>query len=63
MSHQIGGAGSVILFGLVFDYYGNYDLGLWVGVIALLIASAVSFTINERKFSSRFYDKSTNLLS
>jgi MFS family permease len=63
MSHQIGGAGSVILFGIIFDYYGNYDLGLWVGVIALLIASAASFTINERKFSSRFYNKTTNPLS
>mgnify|MGYP001427572231 FL=1 len=63
MSHQIGGAGSVILFGIVFDYYGNYDLGLWVGVITLLIASIASFTINERKFSSRFYDKKANQLS
>ncbi|MDG2101981.1 MAG: MFS transporter [Dehalococcoidia bacterium] len=63
MSHQIGGAGSVILFGIVFDYYGNYDLGLWVGVITLLIASVASFTINERKFSSRFYDKKANQLS
>jgi MFS family permease len=63
MSHQIGGAGSVILFGIVFDYYCNYDLGLWVGVITLLIASIASFTINERKFSSRFYDKKANQLS
>tara|TARA_B110000240_G_C13494177_1_gene450945 strand:+ start:962 stop:2230 length:1269 start_codon:yes stop_codon:yes gene_type:complete len=63
MSHQIGGAAAVILFGIVFDYYGNYDLGLWVGVITLLIASIASFTINERKFSSRFYDKNANQLN
>ena len=57
MSHQIGGAASVILFGMAFDYFGNYDLGLWVGVISLVIATIASFTISEKKFSSRFYDK------
>jgi len=60
MSHQIGGAASVILFGIVFDYYGNYDLGLWVGVITLIIASIVSFSINEKSYSSRFYNKAIN---
>ena len=57
MSHQIGGAGSVILFGMAYDYYGDYDLGLWVGVISLIIATIASFTIREKKFSSRFYNK------
>ena len=57
MSHQIGGAASVILFGVVFDYYGNYDLGLWGGVISLIIASIASISIGEKKFSSRFYNK------
>ena len=60
MSHQIGGAASVILFGVVFDYYGNYDLGLWVGVISLIIASIASISIGEKKFSSRFYNKPIN---
>ena len=55
MSHQIGGAIAVLLFGMIYDYYGNYDLGLWVGVITLIIASLASFSIKEKQLSSRFY--------
>ena len=54
MSHQIGGAAAVFLFGIVFDYYGNYDLGLWVGVITLTIASIVSFSISEKAILQGF---------
>ena len=60
MSHQLGGAASVILFGMVYDYFGNYNFGLWVGVFSLIIASVASFTIKEKEFSSRFYKKLTN---
>ncbi|MFL2652863.1 MAG: MFS transporter [Dehalococcoidia bacterium] len=60
MSHQLGGAGAVLLFGMVFDIFGNYDFGLWVGVISLIIASIASFSISEKKFSSRFYKRITN---
>jgi len=60
MSHQLGGAASVILFGMVFDYFGNYDFGLWVGVGSLVIASLASFAIKEKKFSSRFYKSFAN---
>tara|TARA_B100001250_G_scaffold97499_1_gene81796 strand:- start:15873 stop:17141 length:1269 start_codon:yes stop_codon:yes gene_type:complete len=60
MSHQLGGAGAVLLFGMVFDIFGNYDFGLWVGVISLIIASVASFSISEKKFSSRFYKRITN---
>ena len=55
MSHQIGGAIAVLLFGMIYDYYGNYDFGLWVGVITLIIASLASFSIKEKQLSSRFY--------
>ena len=58
MSHQIGGAAAVLLFGIVFDHYGSYDLGLWVGVITLIIASMASFSISEKSVSSRFYNQS-----
>jgi len=60
MSHQLGGAASVILFGMVYDYFGNYNFGLWVGVFSLIIASVASFTIKEKEFSSRFYKKLAN---
>ena len=60
MSHQLGGAAAVILFGMVYDIFGNYDLALWVGVISLVIASIASFTIREHTFSSRFYKRFAN---
>ena len=53
-------AAAVILFGMVYDIFGNYDLGLWVGVISLVIASIASFTIREHTFSSRFYKRFAN---
>jgi len=60
MSHQLGGAGAVLLFGMVYDIFGNYDIGLWVGVVSLLIASIASFSISEKRFSSRFHKRLAN---
>jgi cyanate permease len=60
MSHQLGGAGAVLLFGMVYDIFGNYDIGLWAGVISLVIASIASFSISEKEFSSRFIRKFAN---
>lgn len=60
MSHQLGGAGAVLLFGMVYDIFGNYDFGLWVGAIALVIASIASFSIREKRFSSRFHKRLAN---
>ena len=60
MSHQLGGAGAVLLFGMVYDIFGNYDFGLWVGVVSLLIASIASFSISEKRFSSRFHKRLAN---
>jgi len=60
MSHQLGGAGAVLLFGMVYDIFGNYDFGLWVGVVSLIIASIASFSISEKRFSSRFHKRLAN---
>ena len=54
MSHQLGGAAAVLIFGLVFDAFGTYDPAFWGGFVTLLFAGAVSFSIRERRYSVRF---------
>ena len=54
MFHQIGGFGSVLLAGLLFDITGSYTVPFAI-VGALLFPAALSaFTIKERKYSSRY---------
>ncbi|MBN4064804.1 MFS transporter, partial [Dehalococcoides mccartyi] len=54
MSHQIGGAGAVLLFGWAFTRLGSYDLPFAVGAGALLVAAIVSLSIREKKHSVRY---------
>jgi len=54
MSHQIGGAASVMLFGWAFTQLGSYDLAFGVGAATLLAAGFVSLSINEKQFSVRY---------
>ncbi len=54
MFHQIGGFGSVLLAGLLFDITGSYTLPFAI-VGALLFPAALSaFTIKEHKYSTRY---------
>ena len=54
MFHQIGGFGSVLLAGLLFDITGSYALPFGI-VAALLFPAALSaFMIKERKYSIRY---------
>lgn len=54
MFHQIGGFGSVLLAGLLFDITGSYTLPFAL-VGALLFPAAISaFSIKERKYSARY---------
>jgi MFS family permease len=54
MTHQIGGALAVILFGLVFDNWGSYDLAFGASVVLLLAAGITVLFLNERRYSSRY---------
>ena len=54
MSHQIGGAASVMLFGWAFTQLGSYDLAFGVGAATLLAAGFVSLSIKEKQFSVRY---------
>jgi MFS family permease len=52
--HQIGGALSIQLGGLLRDLTGSYDLPFTVATLLLVGASLASFAIHERQYSSRY---------
>ena len=54
MSHQIGGATAVMLFGWAFTQLGSYDLAFGVGAATLLAAGLVSLSIREKQLSVRY---------
>ena len=54
MSHQIGGAGAVLLFGWAFTQLGSYDIPFAVGAVTLFAAGIVSLSIREKKHSVRY---------
>lgn len=54
MTHQLGGALAVFLFGVAFDRWGSYDAAFATGAIALVAAAVLAFTIREKSVSSRY---------
>ena len=52
--HQLGGGASVWLAGGLYDLTGSYELSFTLGLLALVGASVVSFTIAERHYSVRY---------
>ncbi|MBA31459.1 MAG: hypothetical protein CL748_02900 [Chloroflexi bacterium] len=54
MSHQIGGAGAVILFGWSFTKWGTYDYAFLFGVITLIFAGIISLSLPEKSKSIRY---------
>ena len=53
-AHQIGGALSIQLGGLLRDLTGSYDLPFAVAALLLCGASLASFAIHERRYSIRY---------
>ena len=53
-SHQAGGALSVYLGGALYDLFGAYDVPFAIAGAMLVAASTVSFSIQERAYSSRY---------
>ena len=54
MAHQIGGALSIQFSGIMRDLTGAYTIPFAVAGLCLLFASVVSFSIQERRYSSRY---------
>ena len=53
MSHQIGGSFGIQFGGIMRDLTGSYFVPFSIAGLTLIIASIASFTIQERKYSSR----------
>jgi MFS family permease len=54
MTHQMGGAAAVFVFGLVFDRYNSYDPAYLTGAALLVLAAITALSIKERKYSARY---------
>jgi MFS family permease len=54
MTHQIGGALAVVIFGLVFDISGTYDIAFTASAVLLVVASLTVMGLRERRFSARY---------
>lgn len=54
LAHQIGGSLAAYAFGVVFDRFGSYDAAFLVGALLLGLASAMSLSVRERRYSIRF---------
>lgn len=58
-AHQIGGAISIQLAGVLRDVTGSYDSALVIAAVLLMCASLVSFSIREKKYSVRYRQTAT----
>ncbi len=58
-AHQIGGALSIQLAGVLRDVTGTYDSALVIAAVLLMLASLVSFSIREKKYSVRYQEPAT----
>ena len=54
MSHQVGGALSVFMAGVLYDWTGAYEIPFAIAGLFLLGATLASYAVNERKFSVRY---------
>jgi len=52
--HQIGGAASVLLAGVLYDLTGSYTIPFLIAGSLLFPAALSAFTIKERKYSMRY---------
>ena len=53
-AHQMGGALSILMGGLLYDVFGAYDVPFAIAGATLIGASIVSLSIREKKYSSRY---------
>ena len=54
MSHQIGGAISVLLAGALFDLYDSYNIPFTLCCLLLVAAGMTAFSIREKRYSTKY---------
>ena len=54
LAHSIGGALAVQFAGIMKDITGDYTIPFGLGGVLLLVAAAISYSIRERSYSSRY---------
>lgn len=53
-AHQMGGAVSIVMGGVLYDVFGAYDVPFAIAGSLLIGASIASFSIGERRYSARY---------
>lgn len=54
LAHQIGGALSILMGGVLYDVFGTYNVPFAIAGSMLVFASMTAFSIREKQYSSRF---------
>ena len=54
LAHQLGGALSVYLGGVLYDVFGSYTVPFGIAGALLIFATIAVFSIREKKYSNRF---------
>ena len=57
--HQVGGFGSVLFAGLLYDMTGSYTVPFLLAGLLLIPAAISAFSIQERKYSARYLSQTT----
>ncbi|MCH9010322.1 MAG: MFS transporter [Chloroflexi bacterium] len=58
-AHNVGGAISVLLAGVLYDHFGAYDVPFGIAGSLLIGASIAAFSVRERRFSIRYQPATT----
>jgi MFS family permease len=53
-AHNVGGAISVLMGGILYDIFGAYDVPFGIAGSLLIGASIAAFSVRERRFSIRY---------
>jgi MFS family permease len=54
LAHQLGGAISIAMGGMLYDLFGSYDVPFAISGSLLIAASVASFSVAETKYSMRY---------
>ena len=54
LAHQIGGALSILMGGMLYDLFGAYEIPFAIAGAFLLVATLASFSIKEKMYSARY---------